>query len=801
MKVIDLIRTSLLVITLILLGFFVFSGNLIVDYAQSREVSSPFEDSLNAAIQYEMADKDLPSLVLTVIQDQQVRYETGFGYADPRAGIEATPFSVFQAGELSQLFTTIAFLQRVEQEKANLDIPVSAYLPEFRPDNSFGLPITFRQILSHQSGLPAEPRLGHRYDVQPQSIERIALSLNQSSVVYPPETFGKYSNAGIAIAGYFIEREQEKPFEQHMRAVLDRMNLERTSFKSRIDLVSRLATGHMEEFDGKRLRIEKVEVSNTPALGALTTINDMGIFIKVLFADGLSEKGSILKRESLEEMWTVQLAPVLQPHGFGLGFLVSAFDDDARRFYRAGSFAGFSTRVDALPDSKTGVALMTTVEHADAALERLAAHVFRLIRAEELELPLPAYPRTGILDRDKIMLIRGQYSGEIRAEIRHQQQEAYLFLGQRPLRLRQMEDSLVVDDRTQYGPVVQADGYTIQYGNTRFIRQDRRPPSPGLPQLSGLTGRYLLSHREAFVFEEEGSLHVHLDASSQFQLSAVDDTTFKLPDLGPYSGEYVFFSRDEGGVARAITLANMRFERDPLAGSHTTLQFYTNALETESNIFQAGAVIDPPSFASTDTSAYPFVDLITIDPLLELEILYATPANPMGKILYPEPRALLREPVATALFEAQSYFRRMGLGIVIHDTYQPWQTSQDIIASTPDSLRYLIQDPANNASRGCSVGLSLYRLETGERLNFPTQPGTWSPLSHPDYPDLPQEQKWNRDLLRLVLEPHGFDVHPNLWWTFKHQTCPDYQILDHSFEEISESLALGDPVRIFTLEN
>ena len=105
-----------------------------------------------------------------------------------------------------------------------------------------------------------------------------------------------------------------------MRAVLDRMDLKRTSFTPRFDLKSKLAQGYKHTFDGRQLKAPVYDLGNTPAEDIYTTVNDLGAFLKVLFANGRSPKGKILAAESFESMWSIQLSTARKLLPYGLGF-------------------------------------------------------------------------------------------------------------------------------------------------------------------------------------------------------------------------------------------------------------------------------------------------------------------------------------------------------------------------------------------------------------------------------------------------------------------------------------------------
>jgi CubicO group peptidase (beta-lactamase class C family) len=63
--------------------------------------------------------------------------------------------TIFDVASMTKLFTSIAAVQLIEAGRIGLDTPVATYLPAFAADGKGG--ITIRNLLTHTSGLPADP--------------------------------------------------------------------------------------------------------------------------------------------------------------------------------------------------------------------------------------------------------------------------------------------------------------------------------------------------------------------------------------------------------------------------------------------------------------------------------------------------------------------------------------------------------------------------------------------------------------------------------------------------------------------
>ena len=217
-------------IAAILLSAMAYAGNP-QDVAPRKDYAG-VAGALESFIERQMKDKQLPSLSIALVDDQQIVWAHGFGYADPDKKVPATAATVYRIGSVSKLFTDIGIMQMVEKGKIDLDAPVSTYIPEFKPDNQFGKPITLRQLMSHRSGLLRESPVGHYFDPTEPSLKGTVLSMNGLPLIYPPETRIKYSNIGVATVGYVLERMNGERFPAYLKkAVLGPLGMESSAFE------------------------------------------------------------------------------------------------------------------------------------------------------------------------------------------------------------------------------------------------------------------------------------------------------------------------------------------------------------------------------------------------------------------------------------------------------------------------------------------------------------------------------------------------------------------------------------------
>lgn len=348
-----------------------------------------------------MADKQLSALSIALIDDQQIVWARGFGLANKEDSTLATAETIYRVGSVSKLFTDIGIMQLVERGELDLDAPIQRYLPELRPRNAFGKPITLRQMMSHRSGLVREPPVGHYFDDTSPSLAATVASLNSTSLVYEPETRTKYSNAAIAVVGYVLERTKREAFASYMkRSVLDPFGLEQSSFEPTPAITQRLAKAYMWGVDRPPFDAPTFMLGTGPAGNLYSSVIDLGSFLSAIFAGG-----KVLRPETLQKMWSPQFAKTEDSRSFGLGFALSKLDGH-RRIGHGGAVYGFATELEALPDQKLGVVVATTLDVANSVTSRIAEASLRAMLAARDGKPTPELPATGPILPDLDALTR-----------------------------------------------------------------------------------------------------------------------------------------------------------------------------------------------------------------------------------------------------------------------------------------------------------------------------------------------------------------------------------------------------------
>lgn len=191
---------------------------------------------------------------------------------------------------------------------------------------------------------------------------------------------------------------------------------------------------------------------------------------------------------------------------------------------------------------------------------------------------------------------------------------------------------------------------------------------------------------------------------------------------------------------------------------------------------------EPGSFLPFD-----LVDLTGLDPLIRLDIRYATSNNFLGTPLYTQARASLQRSAAEALERAHRQLQKQGYGLLIHDGYRPWSVTWIFWQATPPDKHHFVANPATGSrhNRGCAVDLTLYDLKSGRPADMPSLYDEMTERASPNYQGGTAEQRRLRDLLRAAMEAEGFTVDSNEWWHFDYKQWRRYQIGNVALDSVS----------------
>jgi CubicO group peptidase (beta-lactamase class C family) len=255
----------------------------------------------------QMERSDIAGASVLVMKDGNVLLQKGYGYADMKSKKPVDPnTTIFRLASISKLFTWISVMQLEEQGKLDLDADVNHYL-DFQIRPAFNKPVTLRNLMTHTGGFEEESNDIILTDANKAISLRDDLIHNQPMRMYPPGEIPAYSNYGVGLASYIVQRASGEPFEQYVQEhIFAPLGMTHSSFYQPLE--KRLEYSDSLGYRGNTTKPPVgFEIFNPVGAGGISSsAADMGRFGMALLNGGELDGKRILKPETLALMWTPQ---------------------------------------------------------------------------------------------------------------------------------------------------------------------------------------------------------------------------------------------------------------------------------------------------------------------------------------------------------------------------------------------------------------------------------------------------------------------------------------------------------------
>lgn len=225
-----------------------------------------------------------PGAAVIVARHGGVVWEQGYGTLDWRSSVavdaERTMYDV--ASLTKVVATTAAAMVLVDHGKLRLDERVTHYLPTF--SGGAKDQITIRDLLMHRSGLPAGR------DVSKRGAEAARKDVLATSLIRAPGSDYEYSDLGLDVMGFVIERITHEPLDQFVRrAVYTPLGMRSTMFRPAPSLRARIAptekaVARGEVHDGTARALGGV----AGHAGLFSTAIDLAVFAQLMLDGGVA---------------------------------------------------------------------------------------------------------------------------------------------------------------------------------------------------------------------------------------------------------------------------------------------------------------------------------------------------------------------------------------------------------------------------------------------------------------------------------------------------------------------------------
>ena len=373
--------------------------------------------AMGALIREQMQAHDSVGLSIALIDDQKLVWAEGYGYADRERKLPARADTLYSVGSITQAFTAAAVLQLADQGMIRLDEPLRKYLPEFHMRSRFAdaPPLTPRHLLSHLGGLPAM-HFRDMWTPRPEPLAAFIARLRDEYVAFPPGQVCVPSFPGYDVLGRMIEVECGQPYPACVQArLLAPLAMRGSTFDfARVEPTRRA----MHYWDEKPIPSQTVR--DVPAAGLTSSVEELGNFVRMLFADGRFGERQVLSAGAVREMLRAQNTRVALDLDNRVAMpwrLSGVHFPQARTVAWLNNDSPFARgRILLVPEHKLAVVVLTNTSGSSEVVEKVSERLMEL--ALEGRAPRPAAPAgdpalVPIPDRPTHADIEGHYASNI----------------------------------------------------------------------------------------------------------------------------------------------------------------------------------------------------------------------------------------------------------------------------------------------------------------------------------------------------------------------------------------------------
>lgn len=360
----------------------------------------------------------VPGISFALIHQGEIAWTQGYGTIAATSGDNITANTVFQAASLAKPVTAFAVMRMQDQGVIDIQASIEHYLRSLtlaEGKQTPEVPVTFRNILDHSSGLTGGGYQGYEQgQAIPTALQvftAVAPATNDATTVESkPGTEVHYSGAGYTLAEIALSDTFEQPFEHIMDAwVLSAVGMHESSFALSYPQQDgiQIALGHDTHGNtipgGWRIHPEQA------AAGLWSTPSDLAK-LAIEVSKAYQGKSTLLSKAAARKM----LAPLMPEQDLSDQFggqpamtFIIAGEGEHFVFQHGGGNMGYRSFLLMYPETGNGAVFMTNSDAGySVGLEMMRAASFvyhwpdfkgkyferRLVNQKEQALFIGVYP-------------------------------------------------------------------------------------------------------------------------------------------------------------------------------------------------------------------------------------------------------------------------------------------------------------------------------------------------------------------------------------------------------------------------
>jgi len=320
---------------------------IVEPFASDRDLVQGVKERVDALA---AADKFAGTVIIA--RNGKVLMQSAYGEADRASHKRVNLDTQFRIGSMNKMFTAVAVLQLIEQNKLSLDGTVGDYWRDY-PNHDVATRVTIRHLLTHTGGTGDifTPEF-NEHRLQIQTLNDYAKLYGRRALEFEPGSQFRYSNYGFLLLGILIERVSGLSYYDYVQKnIYEPAGMNGTGSLPEAEPVPGRATGYLPGKDGWEPNTDTLPWRGTSAGGGYSTVGDL-----VKFAAAL-EQGKLLSAHSLSEAAREQTRN--SKYGFG-------FEAQGSYFGHSGAAPGINGELRIYPRTGHVIAVLSNLEPPSA---------------------------------------------------------------------------------------------------------------------------------------------------------------------------------------------------------------------------------------------------------------------------------------------------------------------------------------------------------------------------------------------------------------------------------------------------
>jgi CubicO group peptidase (beta-lactamase class C family) len=322
-------------------------------------------------IQERMNHYKVPGVSIAVIENGNIKWARGYGFANTQTKAKIDVNTLFQAGSISKPVAALAALKLYENKQVDLKKDVRFYLKNWQlAENKYTRTekVTLEKLLSHTAGITVHGFPGYQ---QGEKIPELTDVLNgkgnteKIEIDTIPGSIWRYSGGGYTIMEKIVEDVSGLALDEYMaRTILQPLGMNNSSYLQPISQKWQKNCSAAYDGNGSMIKGMWNNYPEQAAAGLWTTPSDLARYCIEIQNIVQGKKKGILSKKTVDQMLTKY------KNDWGLGPALMGEKNDLI-FGHSGKNAGFTNDLKAQAYQGNGIIIMTNADNGAALITEI----------------------------------------------------------------------------------------------------------------------------------------------------------------------------------------------------------------------------------------------------------------------------------------------------------------------------------------------------------------------------------------------------------------------------------------------